>query len=157
ILGGLFSSRVNLNLREAHGYTYGAFSFMQENRGPGPFVVAAAVRTDVTGPAISEMLKEVKGMQDKPVTDDELALAKDSVSRSLPALFQTTDDTVGTIGQLYLFELPPDYYSGLPARIQGLTATQVQDVAKQFLNPDQMKVIAIGDRGQIEPQIQKLN
>ncbi len=157
ILGGLFSSRVNLNLREKHGYTYGAFSFMQENRGPGPFVVAAAVRTDATGPSIDEMLKEVKGMQDQPVTEDELALAKDSVSRSLPALFQTTDDTVGTIGQLYLLELPPDYYASLPSRIQGMTASDVQSVAKQFLKPDQMKVIAIGDRAAIEPQIQKLN
>jgi zinc protease len=157
ILGGLFSSRVNMNLREKHGYTYGAFSFMQEQRGPGPFVVAAAVRTDVTGPAIQEMMNEVHGMQDQPVTEKELALAKDSVSRSLPALFQTTDDTVGTIGQLYLFELAPDYYASLPARIQGMTAGDVQDVAKNFLKPDQMKIIAIGDRSVIEPQIEKLN
>jgi zinc protease len=157
ILGGLFSSRVNMNLREKHGYTYGAFSFMQSQRGPGPFVVAASVRTDVTGPSIQEMMNEVHGMQEQPVTEKELALAKDSVSRSLPALFQTTDDTVGTIGELYLFELPPDYYASLPARIQGMTASEVQDVAKNFLKPDQMKIIAIGDRAAIEPQIQKLN
>ena len=157
ILGGLFASRVNMNLREKHGYTYGAFSFQQDNRGAGPFVVGAAVRTDVTGPAIEEMLKEVKGMQQSPVTADELDLAKESVSRSLPALFETSNSTVGTIGNLYLFELPPDYYAGLPSRIANLTASDVQGVAKDFLKPDQMKVIAIGDRAVIEPQIQKLN
>ncbi|MEP7027391.1 MAG: pitrilysin family protein, partial [Candidatus Eisenbacteria bacterium] len=156
VLGGLFASRVNMNLREKHGYTYGAFSFQQDNRGAGPFVVGAAVRTDVTGPAIEEMLKEVHGMQDAPVTAEELDLAKDSVSRSLPALFETSNSTVGTIGNLYLFELPPDYYAGLPARIANLSAGDVQDVAKSFLTPDQMKVIAIGDRALIEPQIEKL-
>src|SRR5258708_7344595 len=103
------------------------------------------------------MMNEVHGMEEQPVTEKELALAKDSVSGWLPALFQTTDDTVGTIGELYLFELPPDYYASLPARIQGMTAGEVQGVAKNFLKPDQMKIIAIGDRAAIEPQIQKLN
>jgi zinc protease len=156
ILGGLFASRVNMNLREKHGYTYGAFSFMQDGRGAGPFVVGAAVRTDVTGPAISEMFKEVKAMQDAPVTEDELSLAKESVSRSLPALFETTNSTVGTIGQLYLFELPADYYAGLPARIADMTTADVQAVAKKFLKPEAMKVIAVGDRAQIVPQIEAL-
>jgi zinc protease len=156
ILGGLFASRVNMNLREKHGYTYGAFSFMQDNRGAGPFVVGAQVRSDVTGPAIAEMFKEVKAMQETPVTENELYLAKESVSRSLPALFETTNSTVGTIGQLYLFELPADYYSGLPGRIAGMTTGDVQDVAKKFLKPEAMKVIAVGDRAQIVPQIEKL-
>ena len=156
VLGGLFASRVNMNLREKHGYTYGAFSFQQDNRGPGPFLIGAAVRSDVTGPAIEEMFKEVKAMQTTPVTADELNLAKESVSRSLPALFETTNSTVGTIGQLYLFELPADYYSGLPGRIANMTAADVQSVAQKFLKPETMKVIAVGDRAQIEPQIRKL-
>ncbi len=156
VLGGLFASRVNMNLREKHGYTYGAFSFQQDNRGAGPFIVGAQVRSDVTGPAIAEMFKEVRGMMDAPVTAKELDLAKESVSRSLPALFETTNSTVGTMGQLYLFELPPDYYSGLPARISNLGASEVQDVAKKFLKPDAMKVIAVGDRATIEPQIKEL-
>jgi zinc protease len=157
VLGGLFASRVNMNLREKHGYTYGAFSFQQDNRGAGPFVVGAQVRSDVTGPAIAEMFKEVKGMQDAPITEKELNLAKESVSRSLPALFETTNSTVGTMGQLYLFELSPDYYSGLPARIANLSAAEVQGVAKSFLKPESMKVIAVGDRAQIEPQIKALD
>ncbi len=157
ILGGLFASRVNMNLREKHGYTYGAFSFQQDNRGAGPFIIGAQVRSDVTGPAIAEMFNEVKGMQNAPITETELNLAKESVSRSLPALFETTNSTVGTVGQLYLFELSPDYYSGLPARIANVSAAEVQDVAKKFLKPEQMKVIAVGDRALIEPQIKELN
>ncbi len=157
VLGGLFASRVNMNLRERHGYSYGAFSFQQDNRGPGPFLVGAAVRSDVTGPSVEEMLKEVKGIQDTPVTADELVLAKESVSRSLPALFETTNSTVGTIGQLYLFELPSDYYAQLPARISSMTAGDVQAVAKKFLKPENMKVIAVGDRSVIQPQLEKLN
>jgi zinc protease len=156
ILGGLFASRVNMNLREKHGYTYGAFSFMNEWRGAAPFVVGAAVRSDVTGPAVEEMLKEVKAMRETPISADELHLAKESVSRSLPALFQTTNSTVGTIGGLYLNELPADYYSGLPARIATMNEADVQSVAQKFLSPDQMKVIAVGDRSVIEPQLEKL-
>jgi len=157
VLGGLFASRVNMNLREKNGYSYGAFSFQQDNRGAGPFVVGAAVRSDVTGPAIAEMFKEVRAMQAAPITEEELNLAKESVSRSLPALFETTNSTVGTVGQLYLFELPPDYYEGLPGRIANVKATDVQNVAKKFLRPDDMKVIAVGDRAQIEPQLKELN
>jgi zinc protease len=157
ILGGLFSSRINMNLREAHGYTYGAFSALSENRGQGPFLIGTSVRTDVTGASIDEILKEVHGMVDKPVTDDELRMAKESTIRTLPANFQTTGGTAGTIATLYLYDLPPDYYQTLPGRITSITAPDVQAVAKKYLAPDRMLVIAVGDRSKIEPQIMKLN
>jgi zinc protease len=157
ILGGLFSSRINLNLREAHGYTYGAFSALSENRGQGPFLIGTSVRTDVTGASIDEILKEVHGMVDRPVTDDELRMAKESTVRTLPANFQTTGSTAGTIATLYLYDLPPDYYQTLPGRIAGITVADVQAVAKKYLVPDRMLVIAVGDRSKIEPQIMKLN
>ncbi len=157
ILGGLFSSRINLNLREAHGYTYGAFSALSESRGQGPFLIGTSVRTDVTGASIDEILKEVKSMTDKPVTDDELKMAKESTIRTLPAQFQTTGGTAGTIATLYLYDLPPDYYQTLPGRISGISAADVQAVSKKYLAPDRMLVIAVGDRSKIEPQIMKLN
>ncbi len=157
ILGGLFSSRINMNLREAHGYTYGAFSALSENRGQGPFLIGTSVRTDVTGASIDEILKEVHGMVDKPVTDDELRMAKESTIRTLPAAFQTTGGTAGTIATLYLYDLSPDYYQTLPGRIALITAPDVQAVAKKYLAPDRMLVIAVGDRSKIEPQIMKLN
>jgi zinc protease len=153
ILGGLFSSRVNLNLREKHGYTYGAFSSLVETRGVGPLFVGSAVRADVTGASVREMLNEAQGMTRAEVTPDELALAKDSIARSLPALFETTRSAVGTAGQLFLFDLPPDYYAGLPARLASMTAGEVFAATRRHLAPDRMLVVAVGDRAQAEPQI----
>jgi zinc protease len=153
ILGGLFSSRVNLNLRERHGYTYGAFSSLVETRGVGPLFVGSAVRADVTGASVHEMLNEAQGMTQAEVTPDELALAKDSIARSLPALFETTRSAVGTVGSLFLFELPPDYYAGLPGRLASMTAAEVFAATKRHLAPDRMLVVAVGDRAQAEPQI----
>ena len=157
ILGGLFSSRINMNLREQHGYTYGAFSSLSENRGPGPFLIGTSVRTDVTGASIEEIFKEVHGMVDKPVGEDELRMAKEATIRTLPAQFQTTNATAGTIATLYLYDLPTDYYQTLPGRISIITADQVHAIAKKYFAPDRMLVIAVGDRGKIEPQITKLN
>ncbi len=157
IMGGLFSSRINMNLREEHGYTYGAFSALSENRGQGPFFIGTSVRTDVTGASIGEILKEVKGMLEKPVGDEELRLAKESTIRTLPANFQTTWNTAGTIATLYLYDLPPDYFQTMPARVAAITSADVQAIAKKYLAPDRMLVIAVGDRAQIAPQITKLN
>jgi zinc protease len=153
VLGGLFSSRLNMNLREEHGFTYGASSLVYDNTAPGPLMLTSEVRVDATGKSIEESLKEAKGMLDKPVTPDELKLAKESIARSLPAYFQNTSSTAGTVGDLYLYDLPPDYYQGLPQRIDGMTADQVLVATQAHLHPDQMKVIAVGDRKKIDPQI----
>ena len=88
-LGELFSSRINMNLREEHGYTYGASSQFVFRREAGPFVAGTGVRTDVTAPAVSEILKEVRGMSERPIDSEELRLAKDSLTRSLPGAFET--------------------------------------------------------------------
>ncbi len=153
ILGGLFSSRVNLNLREKHGYTYGAFSSLVETRGVGPLFVGSAVRADVTGASVREMLNEARAMTQAEVTPEELAMAKDSIARSLPALFETTRSAVGTVGQLFLFDLSPDYYAGLPGRLSAMTAGEVFAATRRHLAPDRMLIVAVGDRAQAEPQI----
>jgi zinc protease len=153
VLGGLFSSRINLNLREKHGYTYGAFSSLEERRGVGPLFVGSAVRADVTGASVREMLSEAQAMNRSEVTPDELALAKDWIARSLPALFETTRSAVGTVGSLFLFDLPPDYYAGLPGRLASMTSADVFAATKRHLAPDRMLIVAVGDRAQAEPQI----
>ena len=89
-LGGLFSSRINMNLREEHGYTYGAGSVFRYRRAAGPFFIFTGVRTDVTGPAVKEIFKEVDRMIATPLTADELGLARDSIVRSLPGQFETS-------------------------------------------------------------------
>ena len=157
VLGGLFSSRINLNLREDKGYAYGAFSFIAQNRGVGALMAGAPVRADVTGPSVEEVLKEVTKMKDSGVTGDELNLAKESITRSLPANFETTFSTAGTIASIYVFDLPLDYYSTLPSRIDAITQADVAAVAKKYLVPERMVVVAVGDKKLIEPQISKLN
>ncbi len=157
ILGGLFSSRINMNLREDKGYSYGAFSFIGQNRAVGPLMAGAAVRGDATGPSIQEILKEVAKLKDGGVTEDELKLAKESIIRSLPANFETTSSTAGTMSGIYLYDLPLDYYQTLPGRVQAIQSSDVMDVAKRHLVPDRMVVVAVGDRSKIEPQISKLN
>jgi len=157
VLGGLFSSRINLNLREDKGYSYGAFSFIGQNRGVGPVMAGAAVRADVTGPSIDEVLKEVTKMRDAGVTDDELKMAKDAMVRSIPANFETTFSTAGTLSQIYMYDLPLDYYQTYPTRIDAMTKDEVGAVAKKYLTPDRMLIVAVGDKKVIEPQISKLS
>ena len=157
VMGGLFSSRINLNLREDKGYSYGAFSFVAQNRGVGALMAGAMVRADVTGPSVEEVLKEVQKMKDAGVTAEELKLAKESITRSLPANFETTFSTAGTIASIYIFDLPLDYYGTLPARIDAITAADVAAAAKKHLSPDRMLIVAVGDKKVIEPQIAKLS
>jgi zinc protease len=155
-LGGLFSSRINMNLREQHGYTYGSRSYFAYRRGPGPFYVSTSVRADATAPAVHEIFKEIERMRATPVSDDELRLARDSFARSLPGLFETTAQSVGSVGELYVYNLPLDYYGTLPASIDKIGAADVQRVARQYLTPEQMTVVAVGDRKLIAPGLVNL-
>ena len=155
-LGGLFSSRINLNLREKNGYTYGAGSAFGFRRGPGPFVVSTSVRTDVTAPAVREIYNELQTMRTQPVTPAELTLSKDSLVRSLPGLFETLSSTVGSSAQLFVHGLPLDYYRRLPAAIAGVTAADVLRVARVHLQPETMVVVAVGDKAKIEQPLREL-
>jgi zinc protease len=157
VLGGLFSSRINMNLREKHGYTYGAFSSLHENREGGPFTIVTSVRADVTGDSVRQILKEVEGMLSAPVSAAELRSAKESITRTLPAYFQSTASAAATFGQLYLLGLPPDYYQGLAGRIESLTAEQIAAVTREHVRFEQLKVIAVGDRETIEAQLVELD
>jgi zinc protease len=120
-------------------------------------MAGAAVRADVTGPSVDEVLKEVTKMRDAGVTDAELTMAKDSMVRSLPANFETTFSTAGTMAQIYLYDLPLDYYQTLPARVDAISRDDVGAVAKKYLTPDRMLIVAVGDKKLIEPQISKLS
>jgi zinc protease len=156
-LGGLFSSRINMNLREEHGYTYGGFSTFLYRRGPGIFAAGGGIRTDVTAPAVSEIFKEFDRIHSAPLSADELKLAKGSFALSLAGLFETSERTAGSIGELFTYDLPLDYYKNLPARIEAVTPEDVQRVAAQYVHPDTSIVVAAGDRAKIEPELQKLS
>ncbi|MGI9105075.1 MAG: M16 family metallopeptidase [Pyrinomonadaceae bacterium] len=156
-LGGLFSSRINLNLREKNGYSYGAGSAFIFRRGPGPFFTATSVRTDVTAPAVREIFNEFERIRAAEVSAEELKLAKDSFARSLPGLFETTAQAAASIGQLFIYSLPPDYYRTLPGKIDAVTIADVRRVAGKYLLPDSMVIVVVGDRSKIEPELLKLN
>jgi zinc protease len=156
-LGGLFSSRINLNLREEHGYTYGASSRFVYRRSQGYFAAGGGIRTDATAPAVTEMLKEIRRIIDTQMTPEELALAKDSQSRSLPGLFEGSNEAAGALAELFLYNLSPDYYSQMPERLSAVTTADAEMVAKKYLHPEQMILICVGDRAKIEPELKKLN
>jgi zinc protease len=156
-LGGLFSSRINLNLREEHGYTYGASSQFVFRRSAGPFIVGSGVRTDVTAPAVTEIFKEIRRMREAPMSAEELAMAKDSLVRSLPSDFQTSGDVTATTANIYVFDLGLDYFSKYPARLSAVTSDQAKAAAEKYLVPEKMIVVAAGDRAKIQPALQKLN
>lgn len=155
-LGGLFSSRVNLNLREKHGYTYGAFATFQWRRGPGPFAAASSVRADVTAPSVHELFNELERIRSSEMTADELAVVKDNLSRGLPRQFETSQFATDTVRNLFVYNLPLDYYNTLPAKVESVTAADALRVAKQYLAPENMVVVAVGDRAKIQPELEKL-
>ncbi len=156
MLGGLFSSRINMNLREVHGYTYGAFSFYWFYRGIGPFISGAQVRGDVTAPATEQLFKELDGIHTRPLTDAELRMAKDSIIRSLPGNFESARGVNGQLADLWSFGLPLDYYTKLPAQIEGVTSADVQAAAMKYVHPENLLVIAVGDKAKIEPGLKDL-
>jgi zinc protease len=157
ILGGLFSSRINMNLREKNGFTYGAFSGFSFQRYGGPFYTGAQVRTDVTGPAARELFAELERIHTDPATAAELKLSKDSALRSLPADFETVGSETGLMAQLFVYGLPNDYFEKLPAQFEAVTAESVAKAAADTIHPDHLVIVAVGDRAKIQPQLEKLN
>ncbi len=156
-LGGIFSARINMNLREAHGYTYGASSRFVYRREPGPFFVYSSVRTNVTGPSVHEIFNELDGMKTRPLSADEVKLAKDYIVGAMAALFETSNSVVNSMGTLYTYHLPNNYYREYPAQIKAVTPEKVQALAAKVLKPDTMTIVAVGDRAKIEPELKALN
>jgi zinc protease len=152
-LGSSFGSRINMNLREVHGYTYGARSAFMRYRDGGMFYAGSLVRTDVTAPAAKEMMSEIRNFPEKPSTPEELAAAKEASIRSLPGRFETDSAIADAIDSLFLYNRPLDYYAKLPARYEAITEADVARAAKQYLHPDQLVIVTAGDRSKIEPAL----
>jgi predicted Zn-dependent peptidase len=155
ILGGSFSSRLNLNLRERNGYTYGASSGFDMRASAGPFIAAAGVQTDKTSEALREFFNELTGIL-KPVPPDELERAKNYVSLRYPAGFETTVDISRRLEDAVVYKLPDDYFAKYVANIEAVTAADVQRVAEKYIQPNRFAVVITGDRKTIEPRIQAL-
>jgi predicted Zn-dependent peptidase len=156
ILGGSFSSRLNMNLRETHGYTYGASSTFDMRIQPGPFFAAAGVQTDKTSESLTEFFKELTGIL-QPIPADELARAKNYVALRFPSGFETTGDISRRLEEVMTYHLPDDYFSRYVFSIGAVTGNDVQRVARTYIQPDKLAVVVVGDRKVIEPGIRALN
>ncbi len=155
ILGGAFSSRLNLNLREKHGYTYGAGSSFDMRATPGPFSASAGVQTDKTKESLQEFFNELNGIL-QPVPAEELTRAKNYVAMRFPGGFETTGDISRRLEDVVTYALPDDYFSNYVQRIQAVTVSDVQRVAKQYIDPSKLAVVVVGDAKTITPAIASL-
>jgi zinc protease len=145
LLGGLFSSRINLNLREAHGYTYSAFSSFDWRRQAGPFVVSSAVRSDVTAAAAREILAEIDRMRAEEVSVEELSLATSYLEGVFPIRYETTAAIARALAGMVVYGLPETYFDTYRDRVRAVTAADVQRAARDFLHPEQLQVVSVGD------------
>jgi len=151
------SSRINANVREEHGYSYGAFSLFVYDRVAGLFAAGGGMRTDSTGPAIQEIMKEMEKIRSSTPTPEELQLAKGAFSQSLAGRFESSEQTANTVGDLFIYELPLDYYEQLPSTITAVTSDDVRRMAEKYIHPESAVVVGAGDRSKIEEQLKKLS
>lgn len=149
ILGGVFNSRINLNLRERNAYTYGAFSGFDWRRDAGPFCVSTAVATPVTAPAIREVISELERMQAVPPAMEELSLAQSYLDGVFPIRFETTDAIAGALASLRTLRLPDDYFDTYRERVRAVTSEGVLRAAQRHLHLDGLQVLAVGDSVQV--------
>jgi zinc protease len=156
ILGGSFTSRLNQNLREAHGYAYGAGSTFDMRSAPGPFFAYAGVQTDKTSESLTEFFKELDGIR-KPIPPEEIEKAKNYVALLLPRNFETTGSLAASLAQLFVYNLPQDYFATYMQRIRAVTPADVQRAAERYIQPDKVAVVVVGDGKAIEPGIKALN
>ncbi|MDM7921102.1 MAG: pitrilysin family protein [Pyrinomonadaceae bacterium] len=157
ILGGQFSARVNMNLREEKGYTYGARTSWGFRKGAGPFEASADVQTAVTKESVMEFMKELNGIRGAiPVTQQELDYNKQSLIRRYPAGFETNGQIAGQLANLITYGLPDSYFNEYIGKIQSVTLADVNRVANKYLQPDNMAILIVGDKSVIEPKLKEI-
>lgn len=156
ILGGPFTSRLNQDLRETHGYTYGAGSSFSFRRSAGPFTASAEIVSAKTDSALIEFMKVLRSIRDT-VPSSELAQAKRYLQLGLPQNFETTGGIAGEMLPLITYGIPLDFYDTAVQNIGAVTQADVQRVARQYVNPDKLTLVIVGDRKTIEPGIRALN
>ena len=154
ILGGQFVSRVNMNLRQDKGYTYGVRTGFDLRRGIGPFALQTSVDTAVTAPAVREALRELSEIRDaRPATADELSLAAASVTRGYPRGFETAQQLARGGAQLALHELPDTFFEEFVPRVEAISLADVHRVARDYLDPARMATLVVGDLDRAAPAL----
>ncbi|MGH8528689.1 MAG: M16 family metallopeptidase [Nevskiales bacterium] len=157
VLGGMFTSRLNLNLREAKHWSYGASSFLMDTRAQRPFVVHTSVQSDKTADAMREMLKELREMRGgRPITAAELATAQNALTLKLPGQHETTGAVLGSLAEQVIYGLPEDYFNRFVSEVRGLRLAEVPPVAQRLLQPQALSWVIVGDLKRIEPEVRAL-
>jgi zinc protease len=157
VLGGLFNSRINLNLREAHAYTYGAFSQFDWRRQAGPFLVHTAVRSDVTDAAAREILGEIDRIRAAAVAPDELSLATSYLDGVFPIRFETTASIATALSIIVIHGLDDDYYDRYRDRVRAMTVEQILNAAQKYLQPESLQMVVVGDPAAIRGPLEAMN
>jgi zinc protease len=158
ILGGSFTSRVNMNLREGKHWSYGAFTFVFDAAGPRPFLAYAPVQTDKTKESLIELAKELRGIRGEiPIAEDELAKVKAQQTLALPGRWETAEAVAASIAEMVRFGLGLDYYDTYAGKVRALSLDQVSAIAQSTVHPDDLLWVVVGDREKIEPGIQELD
>ena len=156
VLGGSFTSRLNQNLREEHGYTYGARSGFDMRLSAGPFVAAAGVQTDKTTEALREFFNELTAIA-APIGADELGKARNYIALGFPSEFESSRDLSRRLEELVVYQLPDDYFERYVANVQAVSAEAAQKAAATYIQPARFAVVVVGDRKTIEAGIRALN
>lgn len=156
ILGGLFSSRLNLNLRERNAFTYGASSGFDWRRAAGPFVASTAVKSEVTARAVEEMLREIEGLRTAPPSAAEVSLATEYLAGVFPIRFETTAAVAGALAGAATHGLPDDWFATYRDQVQRVDAAAVHAAARAHLDPERLLLLAVGDPAVIESPLAAL-
>jgi zinc protease len=157
-LGEAFTSRINLNIREAKGYTYGARTGMTFNRGAGPFVASSGVFTAKTDSSLIEFMKEIREIRAaRPITPAEAEFARSSLVRAYPRRLETNAGVAGVLADIAFFKLPDSEITGYLTRIQQVKPEDVTRVAEKYLAPDSSVIVVVGDLAKIQPGIEALH
>jgi zinc protease len=151
MLGGMFQSRLNANIREEKGYSYGVGSDFAFGKGPGPFRTGGDIVSEKTDAALVEFMKELRGIAGaRPITDEELATAKNAIIQGLPSMFASVGDINEALSDLWVDGLPDDYYQQYGKAIAAVTKDDVVRVAKKYIDLDHLSIVIVGDRASIE-------
>jgi predicted Zn-dependent peptidase len=156
VLGGGSSSRLFRNLREEKGYTYGVYAMGEARKLAGASLVAGSVKADVTGPAVKELLAELRRLREEPVPEAELADAKDALVLALPGDFATAGGIAGRVGDLALHGLPDDYWNGYADEVRRIDPEAVRRVARTYFDPAKMTVVLVADPAVVRSQLAEL-
>lgn len=156
MLGGYFSSRINMNLREVHGYTYGGRTDFDARRLPGAFQVSADVRNEVTSETVDEIMNELRRIRDTLPSKEEMTMVKNYLIGLFPIQLETPQQVAGRVVAIELYHLPGNYYRNYRENIRKITARDIRTVARKYIRPESAYIVLSGDANEIRRKLERL-